>query len=177
MRSWPTSASARASASATSRTPRWRIGSRQPAWLNAIATWGALTDNVNRQVPLGITTQSNQGNTDGTNVSLAVETGYNFRTAVGTLPSAAGMALKAPPVAPIVITHGPILGVVAQQVHIGAFAETASGAPTNLAFDSQLRNSVVTELGYQASVNLGMWEPYARAVNWMAPAGWSRLRF
>jgi outer membrane lipase/esterase len=134
-------------------------------WLNAIATWGALTDSVNRQVPLGITMQSNQGNTDGTNVSFAAETGYNFRTAVGTLPSAAGMALKAPPATPIYVTHGPIVGIVAQQVHIGAFAETnSSGVPTNLAFNSQLRNSEVTELGYQASVNLGMWEPYARMV-------------
>jgi outer membrane lipase/esterase len=134
-------------------------------WLNAIATWGALTDSVNRQVPLGITMQSNQGNTDGTNVSFAAEAGYNFRTAVGTLPSAAGMALKAPPATPIYVVHGPIVGIIAQQVHIGAFAETnSSGAPTNLAFNSQLRNSEVTELGYQASVNLGMWEPYARAV-------------
>jgi outer membrane lipase/esterase len=36
--------------------------------------------------------------------------------------------------------------------------------PTNLSFNAQLRNSAVTELGYQASVNLGIWEPYARAV-------------
>jgi outer membrane lipase/esterase len=145
-------------------------------WLNAIATWGALTDSVNRQVPLGITMQSNQGSTDGTNISLAAETGYYFRTAVGTVPAAAGMALKAPPATPIVVTHGPIVGIIAQQVHINPFAETnASGAPTNLAFDSQLRNSAVSELGYQASVNLGIWEPYARAVWNHELAGTGRL--
>jgi outer membrane lipase/esterase len=134
-------------------------------WLNAIVTWGALSDTVNRQVPIGISLQSNQGSTNGTNISLAYETGFNFRTAVGALPMAAGMALKAPPATPLNLTHGPVVGIVLQQVHIGAFAETSpDGAPTNLAFDSQLRNSAVTELGYQASVDLGVWEPYAKAV-------------
>ena len=151
----------------------WR---KDAFWLNAIATWGVLTDRVNRQVPLGLTTQSNQGSTDGTNISFAAETGYNFRTAIGILPAAAGMVLKAPPVSPIYIAHGPIVGIIAQQVHINPFAETnASGAPTNLAFESQLRNSAVSELGYQASVNLGRWEPYARVVWNHELAGTGRL--
>jgi outer membrane lipase/esterase len=138
---------------------------KNAVWLNAIGTWGTLSDSVNRQIPLGITTQSNQGNTSGNNISFAAETGYNFQTAIGTVPATAGMALKAPAATPLYLTHGPIVGIILQQVHIGAFAETNfSGAPTTLAFGSQLRNSAVTELGYQASLNLGMWEPYARAV-------------
>jgi outer membrane lipase/esterase len=145
-------------------------------WLNAIGTWGSISDTVNRQIPLGITTQSNLGSTNGTNISFAAETGFNFRTAVGTLPTAAGMALKAPPATPLYLTHGPVVGIILQQVHIGAFAETNnSGAPTNLAFDGQLRNSAVTELGYQASLNLGMWEPYAKAVWNHELAGTGRL--
>ena len=145
-------------------------------WLNGIATWGALSDGINRVVPLGITTQSNQGSTDGTNISVAAETGYHFRTAVGALPDGAGRALKAPAVAPVYLTHGPIVGIIAQQVHINPFAETnASGAPTNLAFASQLRNSAVSELGYQASLNLGIWEPYARATWNHELAGSGRL--
>ena len=75
------------------------------------------------------------------------------------------MALKAPSATPTCFMHGPVVGIILQQVHIGAFAETnISGAPTNLAFASQLRDSAVTELGYQASVDLGVWEPYAKAV-------------
>ena len=70
------------------------------------------------------------------------------------------MAPKAPPATPTCFTHGPVVGIILQQVHIGAFAETnISGAPTNLAFGSRLRDSAVTELGYQASVNLGVWVP------------------
>jgi outer membrane lipase/esterase len=133
-------------------------------WFDAIATWGSISDDVNRQIPLGITTQSNQGSTTGSNVSLAAETGYNFRTAVGTLPSAVAMPLKAALAAPLYLTHGPVIGVIAQQVHIDAFAETNFNVPTNLAFASQLRNSAVSELGYQASLTISMWEPYVRAV-------------
>jgi outer membrane lipase/esterase len=138
---------------------------RDALWFDAIATWGTLQDTVNRVVPLGITTQSNQGSTNGSNISFAAETGYNFRTAVGTLPASAGMALKAPPATPLYLTHGPVVGIILQQVHIDPFAETnSSGVPTNLAFASQLRNSAVTELGYQASIDIGIWQPYARAV-------------
>lgn len=145
-------------------------------WLNGIATWGALDNSVNRVVPLGITMQSNKGRADGTNISVAVETGYDFRTAVGTVPAAAGKALKASAATPIYLTHGPIVGIIAQQVHINPFAETnASGAPTNLAFESQLRNSAVSELGYQVSLNLGIWEPYARAMWNHELAGTGRL--
>jgi len=133
-------------------------------WLDAIATWGSISDNVNRVVPLGITTQYNLGSTNGSNVSFAAETGYNFQTAIGSLPSAIAMPLKAAPAEPLYLTHGPVVGIIAQQVHIDPFAETNFNAPTNLAFASQLRNSVVSELGYQASVTIGRWEPYVRAV-------------
>lgn len=92
---------------------------RDAFWLNAIGTWGSISDTVNRQVPLGISLQSNQGSTNGTNISFAAETGYNFRAAVGTLPPAAGMALKAPSATSLYLTHGPVIGIILQQVHIG----------------------------------------------------------
>jgi outer membrane lipase/esterase len=135
---------------------------RNDLWINAIGTWGSLQDTINRQVPIGITVQSNNGRTSGTNISFAAEGGYNFRTAIGD--AATNMPVKAPASAAIV-THGPVVGLILQQVHIGAFAESnPSGAPTNLAFGAQTRNSAVTELGYQASLAMGRWEPYAKAV-------------
>lgn len=138
---------------------------RSAFWADAIATWGSLKDSLNRQVPLGITIQSNQGSTSGSNISLAAEGGYNFQTAIAGMPSGSQMSLKAQPAGAIVLTHGPVFGMIAQQVHVDAFAETnLSDVPTNLAFGSQVRNSAVTELGYQASVVLGRWEPFARAV-------------
>lgn len=64
-------------------------------WADAIGSWGTIHDTVNRQIPLGITVQSNQGSTSGTNVSLAGEVGYDFTTSFGRLPAAAGISYKA----------------------------------------------------------------------------------
>ena len=73
---------------ATSVYTAWR---HNALWGDAIASWGTLQDTVNRQVPLGVTTQSNQSSTSGTNVSFAAEIGYNFTTSMGTAP---GLAYK-----------------------------------------------------------------------------------
>jgi outer membrane lipase/esterase len=133
-------------------------------WADAIATWGGLQDTVNRQIPLGITTQSNQASTSGSNGSIAAEIGYNFTTGFGT-PAAPGLAYKAPVGQPLLLTHGPVVGVILQQVYINSFTETnPSGAPTALSFGPQTRNSAISELGYQASVKVGIWEPYAKVV-------------
>jgi outer membrane lipase/esterase len=135
-----------------------------PYWINAVATWGALHDDVNRQVPLGITVQSNQGSTNGTNISFATEFGYDFKTAIGPA-SVAGVPLKAPP-PQLYLTHGPVVGIVLQQVHVNGFTETdpsaAGGGYTALSFGDQTRNSAVSELGYQASLDLGRWQPFAK---------------
>ena len=136
-------------------------------WTSEIVSWGTIHDNVNRVIPLGITQQSNQGTTSGTNISFAGEIGYDFIAGFGKPTTAPGLAYKAPvaPVAPILLTHGPVAGLILQQVHINDYTETnASGAPTALSFGTQTRNSAVTELGYQASVKYGIWEPYAKVV-------------
>jgi outer membrane lipase/esterase len=133
-------------------------------WLSAIGTWGSLQDSINRQVPIGISIQSNRGSTNGTNISFAAEGGYNFSSSIGAAAGASTIIAKAPTAAPALLTHGPVVGLILQQVHVDAFAEAnSSGVPTNLAFASQLRNSAVTELGYQASITVGRWEPYAKA--------------
>ena len=111
-------------------------------WFNAIATYGLIRDDVKRTVPIGITVQDNTGKADGSDISLAGETGYNFHI---------GM-----------FTSGPVVGVVAQQVRIDGFTE--SGSFTALAFAGQLRNSVVSELGYQVSANVGLFQPFAKLV-------------
>ena len=52
-----------------------------PYWGRAIGTYGGLSYDVNRIVPIGITQQSNTGNTRGRNVSFAGEFGYDFTVA------------------------------------------------------------------------------------------------
>jgi outer membrane lipase/esterase len=112
-----------------------------PVWFDAIATYGTLTFNVNRNVPIGITVQNNAASVSGSNISLAGETGYNFTSGQ--------------------LTHGPTAGVGLQQVHVNSFTE--SGSFTSLGFEAQTRNSAVSAIGYQAAYEAGSWRPFAKA--------------
>jgi outer membrane lipase/esterase len=126
-----------------------------PLWFDTIATYGGLRYDVNRVVPIGITTIPNTGNTDGNNISFATEIGYNF---------------VSPPLAGLAITHGPVAGVILQRIYVDGFAESdpftddGSDGFTALSYAGQLRNSAVTELGYQASTTIGLWHPFAKLV-------------
>ena len=57
---------------------------------------GWLNYTTNRTVPIGITVQPNNGATNGTDLSLAGEVGYDFHTGF--------------------LTHGPVAGFILQQV-------------------------------------------------------------
>src|SRR5262249_52038543 len=128
-------------------------------WGRAIGTYGGLNYDVNRIVPIGITQQSNTGSTRGTNTSFAAEFGYDFAIPLGTAP--VGMPVKAPtsPAPWPQVTHGPLFGIVLQHIRVNSYTETdqfaAIGGFTALSFGDQTRNSAVTELGYQASIDLG----------------------
>ena len=119
-----------------------------PVWADIVGSFGALQDNVTRIVPIGVTAQANTGQTYGTNVSLAAEGGYNF--------------FAGP------ITHGPVAGMVLQQVRINGYTETDSfssvGGFTALSFGGQVRNSAVSVLGYEAGADIGIWHPFAKLV-------------
>jgi len=121
-----------------------------PYWFNVAATWGSLRFDVNREVPIGITTQSNLGSTSGYNISLAGEAGYEFTHVIN------GHEMK----------DGPIVGVLWQRIQVDGFTETdqfaSIGGFTALSYDDQIRYSAVSELGYQASIKLGLWQPFAK---------------
>jgi outer membrane lipase/esterase len=112
-----------------------------PSWASVIATYGALDYDVNRIVPIGITLQSNNGKTSGSNTSIAFQGGYDF--AFGA------------------VTHGPVAGLTWQHVTVDGFTET--GGFTSLAFGDQTRDSVISGLGYKASYDLGRFRPYVQA--------------
>lgn len=111
-------------------------------WGNLIAGIGVGDFNMNRQVPIGITVQPNNGSTVGTDLSLAGELGYEFHTGF--------------------LTHGPVAGFILQRVDINGFTE--SGSFTSLSFGRQIRNSEVGALGYQAGFDCGIWHPFAQVV-------------
>jgi outer membrane lipase/esterase len=93
-------------------------------------------------VPIGITVQPNNGTTDGYDLSLAGEVGYDLHFGP--------------------VTHGPVGGFILQQAMINGFTE--SGSFTSLSFGSQVRNSEVSLLGYQARYDWGMWHPFAQVL-------------
>lgn len=113
-----------------------------PIWANVVGSVGGQRYDVNRAVPIGITVQPNSGSTKGSNVSLALESGYNFIAGA--------------------LTHGPVAGITLQRVHVDDFTE--SGSFTSLGFGDQTRNSAVSALGYQASFDAGKYRPFAKAL-------------
>lgn len=138
-----------------------------PVWGKVVGSYGRLQYDVHRVVPIGITTQANNGRTAGNNASIAAEFGYDFVTAFGAAARPATLPVKAAPVAAgWQITHGPVVGVVLQRINVDGFTETDSfaaiGGFTALSFGSQTRNSAVTELGYRATIDIGIWQPFAK---------------
>jgi outer membrane lipase/esterase len=117
-----------------------------PFWADIIGSAGYIDDNVDRIVPIGIAQLANTGSTNGSNISLAAEGGYNFESGP--------------------VTHGPLAGMLLQRVYIDGYTETdpfaAVGGFTALSYASQIRNSAVSELGYQASLQIGNWSPFAK---------------
>jgi outer membrane lipase/esterase len=138
-----------------------------PFWFNAVVSDGGLHYDTNRQVPIGITVQPNYGSTHGSNPSLFLETGYNFTTPLGAVYPAYPVKYRAP-VAAFELVHGPVVGITLQRVKVDGFTETdafaAVGGLTALSFLGQTRNSAVSELGYKASMNVGIWQPFAKLV-------------
>ena len=113
-----------------------------PWWGDVIASAGGLGFSTNRLVPIGITIQPNDGSTNGWDLSLAGELGYDFHTGF--------------------LTQGPVAGFILQNVTVNGFTET--GSFTSLSFGDQIRNSEVSALGYRASFDWGQWHPYAQVV-------------
>jgi outer membrane lipase/esterase len=112
-------------------------------WANAQLSYTWLNMDVTRNVQLGPATRIHKGSADGSNLSFAVNTGYNFQ----------GKAL----------THGPILKVLTQRIDIDGYAEDQATLSTSLAYPKQNFDSVIGSLGWQfdytANEHLA---PYAR---------------
>ena len=134
-------------------------------WLDMIGTYGGLHYDVNRIVPLGIVNVSNTGSTNGSNISYAAEIGYNWLSPLGGGNSSTALPVKAASAATPLFTlvHGPVAGVLLQRVWVDGYTESDSlGGVTALSYGDQVRNSAVTELGYQAHIDLEVWSPYAK---------------
>jgi outer membrane lipase/esterase len=109
-------------------------------WGNLIGGIGISHFDTSRDVPIGITVQPNNGSTNGTDLYLAGEVGYDFHTGF--------------------LTHGPVAGFILQRADVHGFTE--SGSFTSLSFDTQIRNSEVSLIGYRIGFDWGIWHPYVQ---------------
>lgn len=112
-------------------------------WGNMVVSYGFLQTDITRSVKLGIFTDQNKGEADGHSLSLAIRGGSGFKIDQ--------------------LTTGPVLGAIFQEAHIDGFTEHGTAGVTALSFNSQTRDSQVTQLGWKGSIELGNWQPFAEA--------------
>lgn len=108
--------------------------------------WSQQDFDSHRRVKLGQGERSHRGSTDGETLTLATHMGWDFER--GNL------------------RHGPVLGLVWQQVEMDGFAESDPTLSTSLAYPDQDFDSLIASVGWQLSVTGdGALRPYAR-VTW-----------
>lgn len=116
--------------------------SNDRAWVTAQASYTQLDYDLNRQVRLGPATRTYSSSVDGDNVGGGIEAGWNFGDGA--------------------FRHGPVLGVLAQQIDIDGFAEDNPGESTSLAYPEQNVDSLLGRAGWQFSYEGGAVSPFAR---------------
>lgn len=113
------------------------------AWLNGQLSWTRLDFDIDRQVPLGPALRTHSGSTDGSNLTLAVQGGWEFGEGA--------------------LRHGPVLGLVAQRIEVDGFSESDPGVSTSLAYLDQEFDSLVGSAGWQLDYTIhDRLRPYAR---------------
>ncbi len=114
-------------------------------WVNGQVSYTWLSYDVNRKVQLGPATREHGGSPDGSNLTAALNAGYEFGTEGG-------------------FRHGPIASVIWQKVKIDGYTESAAAGTlaTALGYDRQNVDSTVGRLGWQARFDGGAVKPYAQ---------------
>ncbi|MBC7988630.1 MAG: autotransporter domain-containing protein [Luteimonas sp.] len=113
------------------------------AWVNGQASYTQLSYDIDREVWLGPAKRSHTGSPDGSNISVALNAGWDFEHGA--------------------LTHGPVIGVLSQQIEIDGYSESQPALSTSLAYPEQEFDSLIGNAGWQASyaINAHL-KPYAR---------------
>jgi len=112
------------------------------AWVNGQVSYSWLSYDVTRKVQLGPATREHTGSPDGSNLTAALNAGYEF----GTEGS---------------FRHGPVAAVIWQKVKVDGYTESNPSA-TALGYHDQDVDSTVGRLGWQARFDGGTLKPYAQ---------------
>ena len=118
----------------------WESGA---LWANAQLSWTNLDFDVDRQVNLGTATRVHTGSPGGDNLSVGGNMGWNFSHGA--------------------LTHGPVVGLLSQQITVDGYAESEPNMSTSLAFPEQKFDSLIGSVGWQASYEINEHlVPYAK---------------
>jgi outer membrane lipase/esterase len=97
--------------------------------------------NVSRNIVLGPLTRTASARSDGSNMSAALNAGYDLQLGRFSI--------------------GPLVGVTTQNVTVNAFDES-NASSSNLHIAEQSRKSEVWSAGVRASIDIGSWTPWLR---------------
>ncbi len=114
----------------------WYTG---PVWVNAQVSYTWLSYDVDRKLQLGPATRVHSGSPDGSNLTAALNAGYEMGEGS--------------------FRHGPVVGLTWQKVKRDGYAESDSSA-TALGYGDQDVDSLVGRAGWQARLDGGSVKPY-----------------
>ncbi|HCV95794.1 Esterase EstA precursor [compost metagenome] len=118
----------------------------QHAWVNGQVSYSWLDYDVTRKVQLGPVTRTHEGSPEGSNLTVALNAGYDFG---GQSHFEGGFR------------HGPIAAVIWQKVKLDGYAESNPSA-TALGYANQDVDSTVGRLGWQARFEGSTVTPYVQ---------------
>ncbi len=110
------------------------------AWVNGQVSYSWLDYDVTRKVQLGPATREHTGSPEGSNLTAALNAGYEFGNEGG-------------------FRHGPIAAVIWQKVKLDGYVESNTSA-TALGYNDQDADSTVGRLGWQLRLDGGSVKPY-----------------
>jgi len=114
----------------------WYTG---PVWVNAQVSYSWLGYDVTRKVQLGPATREHKGSPDGSNLTAALNAGYELGEGS--------------------FKHGPVVGLTWQQVKMDGYAESNESA-TALGYEDQDLDSLVGRVGWQFRLDSLPVKPY-----------------
>lgn len=114
----------------------------QNMWVNGQVSYSWLDYDVTRNVNLGPATREHTGSPEGSNLTAALNAGYEFGQEGG-------------------FRHGPIAAVTWQKVKLDGYLESNPSA-TALGYNNQDLDSTVGRLGWQARLDGGTLKPYVQ---------------
>ena len=112
-------------------------------WVNGQVSYSQLSYDIDRDVWLGPALRTHTGSPDGSNITAAVNAGWDFKHGA--------------------LTHGPVIAVLSQQIDVDGYAESEPNLSTSLAYPDQTFDSLIGSIGWQASYTINEHvKPYAR---------------